>query len=279
MDIRWLEDQFPDLENLQPLASGGQKEVFSADHEREGKVVLKILRNESGIERLKREILACTLIGCERVPTIFGTDKLDSQVGECTWICEQLINGTTLRERLKSGPADIGGLVKLGIQILEVLCDAEIERIVHRDIKPDNIMIDLDGNFWLLDFGLARHLDLESLTASAVYGGVGTLGYSAPEQMQNRKRDIDIRADLFALGVTMYEYGTGSNPFREGARDSLEILNRVERMPFPALTIDGCAESGLLDFISALTQKHLTQRPRTAREAMDWIVDISRHTP
>ncbi len=278
MDIKWIEDQFPDLENLQPLARGGQKQVFSADHEQEGHVVLKLLLNESGVDRLEREILACQLIECKRVPKIFNTGKLNTPIGECTWVCEQRIHGTTLREHLKRGPTDINGVIKLGKQVLEVLCDAENEHIVHRDIKPDNIMIDLDGNYWLLDFGLARHLDLESLTASAAYGGVGTLGYSAPEQMQNRKRDIDIRADLFALGVTMHEYGTGSNPFREGARDLLEIFNRVERMPFPALTIDGGAESGLLDFISALTQKHLTQRPRTAREAMDWIVDITRHT-
>jgi serine/threonine-protein kinase len=80
---------------------------------------------------------------------------------------------------------------------------AEAVSIVHRDVKPANIIVDPQGEFWLIDFGVARHLDLDSLTATAAPGGCGTIGYAPAEQCRNDKPDIDARADLFALGVTL----------------------------------------------------------------------------
>lgn len=275
MDTQWIAAQFTDLRNLTPLAKGGQKVVFAAEHPDEGHVVLKLLLQESGNARLDREILAGQLVGCERVPKIHETGTLSTPLGDCTWVREDRVHGTTLRTCLHNGPVGIEGVVHLGEQILETLCASEQRRIVHRDIKPENIMRDQGGNFWLLDFGLARHLDLESLTATHQHFGVGTLGYSAPEQMRNRKRQIDTRADLFALGITMYEYGTGSNPFIDGARDPLEILKRVETLSLPTFNIAGDPSGSLRDLIAALTQKYPTQRPRNAQEAEVWLQDIA----
>jgi serine/threonine-protein kinase len=130
-----------------------------------------------------------------------------------------------------------------------------------------------DGNFWLLDFGIARHLDLVSLTATAVFG-VFTLGYAPPEQYRNKKREIDGRADLFALGVTMVECLTTKNPFRDGARDAPEIIRRIENTPLVIPPIAGDADGKLADYLRAMTQRRLDCRPASAAEALEWLKDV-----
>jgi eukaryotic-like serine/threonine-protein kinase len=101
-----------------------------------------------------------------------------------------------------------------------------------------------------IDFDIARHLRLESLTATAAAFGQFTWGYAPPEQCRNIKAQIDARSDLFALGVTLYECATGSNPFRKGARDPLEILSRIEGMPLPplSLSIGGVLSAAVKNF-------------------------------
>lgn len=274
MDISWIAAQFPQLSYLEPLAQGGQKTVLAAQHKSDGDVVLKLLLKSASNERLEREVLAEQLVECERVPRIFETGRIASPLVECVWLREQRIRGTTLRARLTSGSLDFSTVLRLASQLLSTLEQAERKRIVHRDIKPENIIVDGQENFWLLDFGLARHLDLESLTATRHQFGVGTPGYSAPEQMRNRKRDIDSRADLFAVGILLYECITGSNPFLADARDALEVLRRVEQQALPILTLPDNQRS-FADFISSLTQKYPTQRPATVADALKWISEIS----
>jgi serine/threonine-protein kinase len=175
---------------------------------------------------------------------------------------------------LNDGPLDFADALRLSGQLLATLVQAESKRIVHRDIKPENVMVDQSQNFWLLDFGLARHLDLESLTATRFQFGVGTLGYSAPEQMRNQKREIDSRADLFAVGVLLYEAVTGTNPFLAGARDQLEVLRRVEQHSLPRLQLHADSDGAFADFVSALIQKFPSQRPRTIADALTWVLEI-----
>lgn len=280
VDISWIAAQFPELSDLQPLAQGGQKVVFAARHAIDGDIVLKLLLRASDEQRLEREVLAGQLVDCERVPRVFETGELQTQLGSCIWLREQRVLGTTLRTRLvKSGPLDFTGVVRLGVQLLTTLAHAEAKRIVHRDIKPENVMIDTSGNFWLLDFGLARHLDLESLTATKMPWGMGTLGYSPPEQLRNRKREIDGRTDLFAAGVLLYECAMGTNPFRDGATSDLEIFRRVEQQALPRLQLADDHGGALADFVSALVQKFPTQRPRTVADALTWMREIdSVHT-
>ena len=275
MDIPWIAAQFPLLSGLQPLAQGGQKIVFAAQHASDGDVVLKLLLRSSDGQRLEREVLAGQLVECERVPRVFETGEIDTQLGRCIWLREQRVSGTTLRTRLaRLGVLDFTSVVRLGVQLLSTLAHAEAKRIVHRDIKPENMMIDTSGSFWLLDFGLARHLDLESLTATKMAWGMGTLGYSPPEQLRNRKREIDGRTDLFAVGVLLHECATGTNPFRAGARDELEILRRVETLAMPRLQLADDQGGALADLVSALVQKFPTQRPRTVADALTWIREI-----
>jgi serine/threonine-protein kinase len=116
-------------------------------------------------ESVRREILAVQQIQSPRVPRILEYGTADTNLGTCVWLREEQISGDTLRNILASGPLPAQSVLRLGLQMMESLDRAERSQIVHRDVKPDNIGRDSAGNFWLLDFGIARHLDLSLLPA------------------------------------------------------------------------------------------------------------------
>jgi serine/threonine protein kinase len=274
IDLKWLSSKFPDLANLTPLGVGGQKSVFAADHPADEAVVLKIIKPTQSLETVEREIKAVQQVNSSRVPSIIEYGTISSQVGDCIWIREQRIDGRTLREELNKGPMPPLDVLRLALQMLEALQRAEEESIVHRDVKPENIMVDGRGDFWLLDFGLARHLALDSLTATAWTFGKFTLGYAPMEQCRNDKPSIDGRADLFALGVTLHECFIGRNHFRHGARDYMEILKNVEKLDLPQLNLGLLSAAQIQDFVTALTQKRRDHRPPNVKYAYLWMESI-----
>lgn len=274
IDLAWLKQQFPDLTNLTPLNSGGQKQVFAADHATDGAVVLKVIHPHQHIEATRREALAAGQLSTHRVPQILDAAFLATPLGQCVWFRERRVQGDSVRDLIQRGPFSKVPLLKLGLQTLEILVAAEKLRIVHRDVKPDNLICDANGDYWLIDFGLARHLDLTSLTATAAVFGKYTPGYAPPEQFRNRKLEIDARCDLFGLGVTLYEAATGANPYTDGARDPLEVFRRVQGPPLPALRLSFPSAQDFGDLVSALTQPRRDHRPATAREAYDWMKTI-----
>jgi serine/threonine protein kinase len=274
-DEQWLKSTFPDLSDFKPLGQGGQKIVYVARHKVDGEVVLKIIHPRTDVEMVRREILAVQQVQSPRVPRILEYGKCSSNLGDCLWLREQLIVGQTVREILASGPMNPESVLRLGLHVLEALDNTETAQIVHRDVKPDNIMRDSAGAFWLLDYGIARHLELSSLTATGLPFGKMTLGYAPPEQCRNVKSDIDSRADLFALGVTLHECATGKNGFFDPPpRDHLELLKRVERWVLPPVALAIAEKSSFQDFVSALTQKNRVHRPRTIKEALAWLKEI-----
>ena len=195
-------------------------------------------------------------------------------MGICVWLREQRIIGRCLRDRLKNSPLSALEVFKLTFQMLEALRAVEEAKIVHRDVKPDNIMIDPVGNFFLLDFGIARHLTMSPLTTPSSPFGKFTLGYAPPEQFRNLQKDIDGRADLFALGVTIFECATGINPFINGSSNALEIIRRVENEQLPPLKLSCKANQSFADLVSALTQKRRDHRPPSVGDAFEWMVEI-----
>ena len=274
IDIGWLQTQFPDLDSLVPIGPGGQKIVLQANHKVDGAIVLKLYRMGSDEEVVLREVAAPELVASHRVPRIFDTGKVASPLGEIFWLREQRIPGVSLREVIARGPLDARALLRLSLHVLEALTAAESARIVHRDVKPDNIIAGDDGDFWLIDFGLARHLDLTSMTATALAWGKGTPGYMPLEQWRNHKRDIDARADLFGFGVTLYEGAEGTNPFREGARNALEMLRRTERLLLPALQRDVDSRGEFRNLVLAMTRTAPNHRISSAKDALEWIQEI-----
>lgn len=270
----WVRQTFPELSQVVPLSSGGQKQVLAAQHQSHGEVVLKLLRPPVDLEVVRREILAVQTIASPRVPRILEQGVSPSQWGDVVWLIEERVHGVTLRQVLQGGPLAPVDVLRLGRDICEPLVAAETAQIVHRDVKPENIIRSPDGHYWLIDFGLARHLGLTSLTATALPWGKLTVGYSPPEQFRNQKRAIDARCDLFALGVTLFESATGANPYYLGAPDALEILRRVERQPLPRLSLGLRTSPDLEDLVFAMTQRRREHRPRSAREVAQWLDDI-----
>lgn len=258
------------LSNIAPLQTGGQKEVFSAQHPSFGDVVYKVIKKSSdSYERTKREIVAVANINSPNVPKIYAHNVTETNP-DPLWILEERITGHTLRELLSKGVAfKTSDVVNFLETCLEVLVLAENNSLVHRDIKPNNIMLSDEGKFYLIDFGIARHLDLVSITATNSPFGVFTIGYASAEQFKNLKSEIDIRADLFSLGVVANEMITGKNYYVQASnRDIMKILYLQENNSLPPLRIDGDPEYQLSTFISLLGDHRRTRRPRTAAEAL-----------
>jgi predicted ATPase len=199
------------------LGAGGMGEVYRCVDPRLARdVAVKVIRralvhDTTALDRLLREASLASALNHPNIVTIYETGS----VGTDRYIAMELVEGTTLREACAAGlPAPRAlGLIR---QVAEALAVAHAAQIVHRDIKPENVMVRPDGYVKLLDFGLAR-LQPDALAAGQTTGAteagmiLGTIGYMAPEQARGDATGAE--ADIFALGVMLYELLTGRHPF------------------------------------------------------------------
>jgi serine/threonine-protein kinase len=202
-------ERFPSAE---PIATGGQKVVFAVEHPEYGEAVLKIghYRSTNSLRRIKREVMVLREVDSEYFPTNYGFEVLDNQR---FIIVEEKIKGKPLSERIE----DFSGIDRASILIEDLVTGLRIlwdRRIVHRDIKPQNIMITSPGRPVIVDLGIARVLDMESLTKTYQMRGPCTPAYASPEQLENRKRQINHRSDQFSLGIVYAQLLLeGQHPF------------------------------------------------------------------
>jgi eukaryotic-like serine/threonine-protein kinase len=206
IDIAEVRSVFPHISNISPLnVSSGQKEICRGELAGAPIVLKLILPSPGAEERFKREIEAVRQLGCSYVPSILETGQRTLSGQTRQFVIEQFIDGDSYRQVLTRQPVqDFKVVLELTRVLLAAAADFEGVRIVHRDIKPDNLMVDRAGKIWVLDFGISRHLGLSSLTPTAGLG-VGTIGYASPEQFRNMKDEIDGRADLFSIGLVAHE--------------------------------------------------------------------------
>ena len=262
---------FPAVTGLQPIARGGQKIVFRGVHQNYGDVVVKLLLSTQTDPRIKREIEIATNCQIPNTAQLYESGSVTICGNDVAYLIEEFIQGETLRQVLRrEGRLSLAGTLALLESLLDTAIVMEQHDLVHRDVKPENIMVCQDGSYRLLDFGIARHLAETSITPSNAHFGPHTAGYAAPEQFRNLKREIDIRADLFALGVVAYECLSGQHPFCTGARDKLDILRRTENLIPPQLQIPGTTGSNLASFIAVMMDKYASRRPQSAAVAKKW---------
>ena len=201
------------------LGAGGMGEVFRARDTRLGReVALKMLPAAvaGDPDRLRRFDQEARAAGALNHPNVLAVLDVGEHEGT-PYLVAELLEGETLRERLKGGPLPPRKALDCAGQIARGLAAAHDKGIIHRDLKPENLFVTKDGRVKILDFGLAKAVGgevsaMESTLAETEPGAVlGTAGYMAPEQV--RGKPADLRADIFALGAVLYEMLTGRRAF------------------------------------------------------------------
>ncbi|HET8772141.1 MAG TPA: protein kinase [Thermoanaerobaculia bacterium] len=212
------------------LGAGGMGEVYLAhDPELQRPVALKVLAaavraDEDLRKRLEHEARAASALNHPNILTVYDI----GQLGEERFIATEYVDGVTLRQRMSRGEASLQDVVDIGVQIASAIAAAEAAGLVHRDIKPDNIMVRRDGYVKLLDFGLARAVAAEPDLHKTDPGVVrGTVFYMSPEQL--RGMVLDSRSDVWSTGVLLYEMVSGRLPFDgESASDVAASILRSD---------------------------------------------------
>jgi len=275
--IDQLRAQFPLLQNIAELKIGGQKVVYDAVHSDHGNVVLKIVLRDGKDPRILREIEIVKINSFPNVPSIYEVGNVCFNNNSFIYICEKRINGFDLRTVLDSKKQlPLAEVLVFLDSMLKTVAKLEVQGIVHRDIKPENVLCDEQGNYWLIDFGIARNTREVSLTATNANFGPHTAGYASPEQYRNLKRQVDSRADLFSIGVVAYEMLHGFNPFLQGAINIIDVYMKTESFVQDPLAILGDKNNELSGFIQTLMQKNHTFRPPSAAMALSWFSEITK---
>ena len=264
---------------LEKLGAGGMGEVYLAEDMKLGrKVAIKILSeeyttNRDRLHRFEQEAAAASNLNHPNILTIHEVGSDDGR----HFIATEYIDGVTLRRKAAEAPLEIREILDIAIQIASALEEAHAAGIIHRDIKPDNVMVRRNGYVKVLDFGLAKltetvdrsPLDPDAATRVLVQtdAGVvmGTSHYMSPEQA--RAKPVDARSDIWCLGVVIYELVTGRTPFSgETSTDVIVAITQKEPPPLARFAPNVPPE---LDWIVNKTlRKDRDERYQTIKELL-----------
>jgi serine/threonine protein kinase/Tfp pilus assembly protein PilF len=265
---------------LEKLGGGGMGVVYAAEDLKLGRrVALKFLpdelsKNPQALERLRREARAASSLNHANICTLYDIEEHE---GKC-FLAMELLEGTTLADRIGGRPIPVAAILDIGIQIADALDAAHKKGIVHRDIKPLNIFLTSRGPAKLMDFGLAK-LSAESLAPGATVSSIeaaitsealtspgvamGTVAYMSPEQA--RGEELDARSDLFSFGAVLYEMATGRAAFP--GKSAALIFNAIlERTPPAASAANPNLPPKLDEIVAKALEKDPALRYQTAAE-------------
>jgi predicted Ser/Thr protein kinase/WD40 repeat protein len=266
---------------IAPLGAGGMGVVYRAEDETLRRVVaLKLLPDASGSDerrqRFLREARSAAAITHPNVATVYQVGEAEGRV----YIAMELVAGENLRERMNRGRLDLAEARELATQIARGLAAAHAQGIVHRDLKPENVMITPDGVVKLLDFGLAKTA-LESpasgkteaalaKTATLVTSDegriMGTPEYMSPEQALGAP--LDVRSDVFSLGIVLYEMLSGQRPF-DGTTTGALLVAIARDTPRPLRQVAPEVDEGLEAIVTRCLAKAPAERFGSAAEIVN----------
>ncbi|MEJ7604127.1 MAG: protein kinase, partial [Kofleriaceae bacterium] len=264
------------------LGKGGMGRVYLAVQPDIGsRVAVKVLSDEWAdapdvLERFFAEARTVSLISHENIIKVIDLDR--TSTGR-PYIVMEYVAGKTLRDVIELGTAPLGGIVHVMTEVLLALDAAHRAGVVHRDLKPDNVMVTESGHAKVLDFGIAK-LATDRGTRTRTGAAIGTPPYMAPEQIQGEP--IDARTDLYAAGVMTYELVTGHRPFG-GATDFQIMQEHVHRAPpspramrpslpeaFEAVILQALAKRPADRFSTARAMAHALRIASAELPAREW---------
>ena len=258
------------------LGVGGMSVVFKARdaYLNNMPVAIKVLKDdvandETILKRFKTEIRIAQELKHSNIVAVHGY----SIKGKVKYMVMEYLYGLTLKKYLvaKGRPLDFEEIVGYTAQILRALAEAHRSQIIHRDIKPQNIMLLENGKIKVMDFGVAKVSDVgTSLTATGK--AVGTVYYMSPEQAAGR-RDIDTRSDIYSLGAVMYELATGQTPFK-GETPIAVLVKHMHDDPVPPRQLNSSIPVGLEQVILCAMSKDPANRFQTAEEMLGYIKQL-----
>ena len=226
VDIKDAEAQFPDYTFIKPLTPSAQKCAFHVRDTAGHDLCLKIVSPNYGNDRLNREITAMQQISHPNVVSLLEYTFSSTPGSLKHFLVEEFVEGDDLEAHL-AATWDRPRVSKVFAQLMDGLEELNAKEIVHRDLKPTNVRVRTDDTPVIIDFGLARHLKLSDLTATAHGAQIGTPLYFAPEQFEGTKYQIDHRTDIFAAGVILYQELIGRPPFYAAGMNRNQLHDRI----------------------------------------------------
>jgi serine/threonine-protein kinase len=263
-------------EILEKIGDGGMAVVYRArDKLLNRPVAIKVLRPEyvtdaNFVDSFRKESRAAASLTHPNIVSIFDVGK----DGNVYYIVMELVEGRPLSDIIREkGPLDYRFVLKISEQIASALSVAHRNNIIHRDVKPHNILITQDGHAKITDFGIARAVtDGTTVNDNTVKG---TVHYFSPEQ--GRGMYMDERSDIYSLGIVMYEMLTGQVPFDADNAVAIAVMHMNDRMPQPSKAVPGVPPA-LEQIIMKATEKHQVNRFKNADEMLDALRNVDRLT-
>jgi serine/threonine protein kinase len=261
-----FEDLAAEYEVMGEVGQGASGRVFVARQKfMDRQVAIKCLKPQYAPGSRERERFLKEGKLAARVKSPYVVEVYDVRVvGEKAYIVMELVQGPSAKERLAQGPIALPDVLQIGEDVARALSAASDATIVHRDVKPGNILLSPEGLAKLTDFGIAKDLDestIQQLTAAG--DGLGTLAYVSPEQATDA-RTVDHRSDLYSLGATLYHMLAARPPFiPSNARVLLDILDKPAP-PLVAYRPD--APEDVAHLVDSLLKKNPRERPQNAHE-------------
>jgi serine/threonine protein kinase len=262
---------FPDYTFITALTPSEQKAAFHVKNKQGEDLCLKLIAPNYDIDRLQREIQALQSINHPNVVGLKEYTFSSTRTRQRHYMIEEFIEGQDLADLLQPGkPWSRTDVAEFIAPLCDGLAALQKANIVHRDLKPNNIRVRPDGSPVIIDFGLARHLDMVALTKTSEGAAIGTPLYFAPEQFTGTKHDIDHRTDLFAIGVLLFQVLLGRHPFWVPGMTLQQLSEAVcksnDYLKFP--DFDALPKQWKL-LIGRLLEKERVKRPQNATQVAE----------